>query len=443
MKETRIWLVLMCVGVLVFACGQPAPPPAADIAPVAERDADVAAEEQAAEAPDEAPEPEEAADDEEAPAAEEETEDLADAGEPAVEGGTPKLVVPESEVDFGTRRDTETIKHNFVLRNEGDGILEIKNVRASCGCTTTELEKDRLAPGEEVEIGALTNLRGRQGRNTKRVSVTTNDPENPTVHLTMTVTVESSVTIEPARVNFGEIYDDGPLEETVNIHSTIDDLTFSVTSAELTDMDFIEHEIEVVEPGKSYNINIKSVGELPVGNHSARMVIRTDARERPVVWLPISVQVIGPLQIMPPVINIRHSDTPGEVTQQQLRISPGRIKEFELEEVIAPLEDMGAELIPSAQGTYLLRLTNMPQSDILEGKAIILRTNLEEHPEVEIPFNVIMPRRPVGRAPATLTPEQREQMRARTRAAQQRTAESAGDDADEEDAGEEEGDAPE
>ena len=308
--------------------------------------------------------------------------------EPVVEGGTPKLVVPEPIYDFGTRRDSETVSHDFVLRNEGTGILNIENVRAACGCTASEVEKDTLAPGEEVKISASTNLRGRQGQRSFVVRVTTNDPDEQMTVLRMTGHVEASVMVEPDRVDFGEVYDDNPREETVNIRSTLDDLTFEVSSAELSDMDFITHEIEEVEPGKSYNINIRTKGNVPVGHHSNRMIIRTDAEQRRVIWLPIIIRVIGALQITPPTLNIRPSDTPGDVTQQQLRITGGRVKEFEIQEVVLPLDSMDSALIASDENTYLLRLLNVPQSNELEGKSVILRTNIPDHEEIEIPFNI-------------------------------------------------------
>ncbi|HDP35418.1 MAG TPA: DUF1573 domain-containing protein [Candidatus Hydrogenedentes bacterium] len=444
MKKYRMLMVLAAICLVAFSCGQPkastdAVKPAAKPAapatapPAAEEQADVGEEEETAEATEEAVAPVEAAKASETdeavetpvsrryPAAKAAADDAPaeSAGEQAVEGGTPKLVVPEPTYDFGAMRDTEKVTHHFVLRNEGTGVLKITNVRASCGCTTTELEKDTLEPDEEIKIGAVTNLRGRQGPQTKVVTVATNDPETPTVQLRMVGTVLASIAVEPDRINFGEIRDDEPREASVNIKSTVDDVTFTVLSAELTGMDFIEHEIKTVEEGKSYDLIIRTKGELPPGHHNGRMIIRTDSQERSVIWLSISLQVVGPLQIMPPVIHIRYNEKPGEVTSQQLRISPGRITEFEILEVVAPLEDITATLTPSGDNVYLLRLENMPCSDALEDKAIILRTNLEEYPEIEIPFNIArvrVPTRPAGvmpRAPIQLTPEQKEQLRQR------------------------------
>ncbi len=435
MKKYQVFVILAAICVIAFSCSQPQAPTgttAPKTAPEktvetaapapAPAPAEVAKEKEPAEKTAMlAPQPAAADAAQTTPAAETATDAANATGEPAVEGGTPKLVVPEPVFDFGSMQDTETLNHKFLLRNEGTGILKITNVRPSCGCTTTELEKNELAPGEEVNISAAVNLSGRQGKQVKAITVTTNDPNNQSVQLRMEGMVTASINVEPDRVNFGEILDDESRENIVNITSTVDDLTFTVQSAEVAEMDFIDYEIKEVTPGKAYQVIVKAKGPMPVGQHNGRMIIRTDAKIRPVIFLNISAQVIGPLQIMPPVIHIRHSDTPGEVTSQQLRISPGRVKEFELTEVVCPVEGMQGTLTPQGENVYLLRLDNIPSSDILQDKSVILKTNLDAYKEVPIPFNVAklrVPPTPAAGSPAVqgpqklmqLTPEQKEMM---------------------------------
>ena len=154
MKKYQVLLVLVAISFIVFSCSQPTAPtgttapkteavnaPAPEAAAPAESTEDVGEVEVV-----EAPAPEAAApapvEGEAVASAADASGDAAPVGEPAIEGGIPKLVVPETVFDFGTMRDTETVTHQFVLRNEGTGILKITNVRASCGCTTTRTEKE-------------------------------------------------------------------------------------------------------------------------------------------------------------------------------------------------------------------------------------------------------------------------------------------------------------
>jgi rhodanese-related sulfurtransferase len=77
----------------------------------------------------------------------------------AVWGGvavaSPQITVDQPEYDFGSIGLGYMVKHTFVLQNTGDEVLNIVYVRASCGCTTTDLPASSLAPGESVPLEVL------------------------------------------------------------------------------------------------------------------------------------------------------------------------------------------------------------------------------------------------------------------------------------------------
>ena len=90
--------------------------------------------------------------------------------------------------------------HTFRLTNTGDAPLSIAGVQASCGCTTTVLEKSQLAPGESVGLEARVNTAGFSGTVQKTVTVQSNDPVTPSLILHLTLTLVSDVHPEPAPV---------------------------------------------------------------------------------------------------------------------------------------------------------------------------------------------------------------------------------------------------
>jgi uncharacterized cupredoxin-like copper-binding protein len=101
----------------------------------------------------------------------------------------PKISVQSPEHDFGDIIQGEKVQHNFILTNTGDDILSITNVRASCGCTAALPDKNELAPGESTNIKVEFNSKGRIGKQTKQVNVTSNDKENPQVQLKFTANI--------------------------------------------------------------------------------------------------------------------------------------------------------------------------------------------------------------------------------------------------------------
>jgi rhodanese-related sulfurtransferase len=65
---------------------------------------------------------------------------------------TPRISVAQPDYDFGSIGQGYMVKHTFTLQNTGDRTLNIVYVRASCGCTTTALGTQQLAPGESVPL---------------------------------------------------------------------------------------------------------------------------------------------------------------------------------------------------------------------------------------------------------------------------------------------------
>jgi len=89
----------------------------------------------------------------------------------------------EMTYDFGDMRQGDKKEHTFMLTNSGKSELIIRNVRSSCGCTAVAPSKSVIAAGEEAPIKVTFDSRGKRGRQSKTITVITNDPKNPTATL--------------------------------------------------------------------------------------------------------------------------------------------------------------------------------------------------------------------------------------------------------------------
>lgn len=98
----------------------------------------------------------------------------------------PKLVLKESSFDFGNIKQGKTVSHTFVVSNKGEALLKILDVKASCGCTAVAPEKKELKPGESTNVVVKFNSTGREGKQTKTVTITSNDPQNSKSIITFT-----------------------------------------------------------------------------------------------------------------------------------------------------------------------------------------------------------------------------------------------------------------
>lgn len=89
----------------------------------------------------------------------------------------PVLSVDDPEFKFGKINQGEKVEHTYVLSNSGKTDLYIRKVKASCGCTAVQPEKQVVAPGESVNIKTVFNSAGKVGNQNKTVTIITNDPK--------------------------------------------------------------------------------------------------------------------------------------------------------------------------------------------------------------------------------------------------------------------------
>jgi len=92
--------------------------------------------------------------------------------------------------------EKEAVGH-FKYQNTGKEAVRFKSVKASCGCTTAQTQKEQVAPGEKGEITATFNIGDRSGQQVKTVSVETDDAEHPMTVLTLKTNIPSVLEIQP------------------------------------------------------------------------------------------------------------------------------------------------------------------------------------------------------------------------------------------------------
>lgn len=96
----------------------------------------------------------------------------------------PRIVFENYSYDFGTIKRHADGTCSFVFRNDGNSPLLITKVTAACGCTVPEYPKSPILPGQKAEIKVKYNTKT-VGAFSKTINVSTNDPKNSTVVLTI------------------------------------------------------------------------------------------------------------------------------------------------------------------------------------------------------------------------------------------------------------------
>jgi len=95
----------------------------------------------------------------------------------------PMVQFDSKTFNFGTIEQGESREHVFVLTNTGKSDLIIRKIKASCGCTVVKPSKMVIKPGENADLKAIFNSKGKKNKQNKSITVITNSPENSQVVL--------------------------------------------------------------------------------------------------------------------------------------------------------------------------------------------------------------------------------------------------------------------
>jgi len=122
----------------------------------------------------------------------------------------PQLTFDTVRHDFGQIFDIQPSTYEFQFTNTGNKELIIEDIRTSCGCTVPELEKKRFQPGEGSAMKIEYTPRG-GGLTSKSITVTSNDPDDNPIRLTIIADVVPFVefnpkSLQPDDVTTGETY---------------------------------------------------------------------------------------------------------------------------------------------------------------------------------------------------------------------------------------------
>jgi hypothetical protein len=116
----------------------------------------------------------------------------------------PKIEFDTKSFNCGTAIEgvTEKIQATFVVKNAGDSVLKLTNVKPGCGCTVVKGYDSLIAPGKTTKIEAEVNIKGyHSGAISKYVNVFSN-AENEATRLTIEATIQAAIDASETYIRF-------------------------------------------------------------------------------------------------------------------------------------------------------------------------------------------------------------------------------------------------
>jgi len=307
------------------------------------------------------------------------------AQEPAIVELAPKIVCAEPTFNFGEMESSTDVEHVFVLKNEGDLSLEIRQVRPSCGCTVASLSQNTIPPGGQTELTTRLSLRGRQGAQHKTISVESNDPNQPTLVLSLEGTAVEEIRVRPNQLFFGRITTDsivtGAVEITVQSMNAVKITRTSSNTSNLTVT------TESSPDGRLARVLIGTQPPLPRGMLRGNVHIETDHPKYPAMDVAVSAFVVGDITFAPEELSVL--EAVGQPANRYILVQSETGKKFKITKVEVPLPSMTYDIRPVETGGYHVELGNLPATRDVEGKSIRIQTDLQDVPDIVIPFRFI------------------------------------------------------
>ena len=115
-------------------------------------------------------------------------------------GARAELKFDKNEIELHPKPDDKQAIGHFTYLNTGKTPVKFKSVKASCGCTAAQTQKDEVKPGEKGEVTATFNIGDRTGTQVKTVTVETDDPTKPSQVLTLRTIIPQQLEISPTFV---------------------------------------------------------------------------------------------------------------------------------------------------------------------------------------------------------------------------------------------------
>lgn len=299
----------------------------------------------------------------------------------------PAITFEKTEHDFGTVDKGDKVTHEFKFSNSGDAVLEISDVKASCGCTTVKPDKASYQPGESGVIPVTFNSSRFSGNITKTVTVTSNDSSEPKKVLRIKTFIATELDISPNFVSIPDVpRNNDVVTREVRVSSRqlekleISDLKSTDAFVKLESIRVNDKEWKIVASVKG--------SDIPAGRQSAQAQIsfKTNGQKVKEGFFRVHARVAQPVQATPRSIFFFNSKK-GESRETTITLTPNQNKEFKVLKSESDVAFVSTEVQDDIDGVKKLkvRLTEAAKEGKFQGK-ITVKTDLDTMPELVIPI---------------------------------------------------------
>ena len=324
-------------------------------------------------------------------------------------GSGPKIQFATPVYDFGKTKSGEPVKYSFVFTNTGGQTLEVTHVQPTCGCTTAGDWTHKVEPGQTGTIPIQYNGSG-FGQVTKFITVTSNGTNQPSVSLQLKGTVWKPIDVNPQFAMLNIPPDSGsPASTVVRIVNNMEE-PITLSAPESNNKSFTA-EIKTTQPGKEFELTVKSVPPLTVGNIQGQISVKTSSSNMAVINVPAFANVQPAITVMPAQITLPAPPLPNNLTPA-VTIQNNGTNVLTLSEPAVNAKDVDIQIKEMQPGKTFSAMLTFPEGfEIPQGQPVELtiKSSNPRFPMIKVPIvqmqRVAAPVAPLKPAPtAALNP---------------------------------------
>jgi hypothetical protein len=315
------------------------------------------------------------------------------------EVGGPKIDFYTNVYEFGRVKAGDPVKYTFYFTNAGNALLELTDVRPSCGCTTAGEWSKKVEPGQEGHIPVQFNSANFNGQVFKTVTVSCNDKQKPSTVLQIKGTIWKPIELTP-QYSVLNISPDAPnASATVKIVNNMED-PLAVFSPELSNPSFTA-ELKTNTPGKEYQVTISTSASLSAGNTQGKVTLKTSSTNTPVLDVPFWANAQPALMVIPQQITLPQAPLTAKSTPS-ITIQNNSTNAVTLTEPSINIPGVEVQLKEMQPGKVFNAQLTFPEGfEIPQGQQVVFtaKSSNPKFPVVKVPVTQLAHRAP-GQPPA-------------------------------------------
>jgi hypothetical protein len=284
--------------------------------------------------------------------------------------------------DFGSVPRGPTLTHHFRFTNNTGRRVHVAGARVSCGCVSTAILEQNLAPGQSTAVLATMDTRRFYGIKNVTIYVQFDQPQWEEVRLWVQANGRDDITVTPDAFSLGKVKRGSSPSASVTV-SLMGNNQWSILELH-RESSYLQASLKEVRRDVTevnYLVTVAIRPDTPVGKWYSDIWLQTNNPSLAKIRIPLTVEIESALSITPAAVNLGQIKPGGEAERKLIvrGIRPFRVTKVEGTDEQLRVQDSADEAKP----IHVLTITLKPTQSGEINRTLRVVTDLSGDGEIE------------------------------------------------------------